>query len=394
LWPAVSHETLPWGSRYPPGVASRSELRRHEGPYDAVVVPTIARADLQLPGSIAAIADDATAEVSRFDAEMGGEIAPFTAVLLRSESAASSQIEDLSASARAIAEAELGIRDRHNAAQIVANGRAMDAAIALADNLDSASILAMHHALMADIDPTGAGQWRTEQVWIGGGRLGPHQAMFVPPHHRHVPDAIDDLLRFAARNDIPVLAHAAVVHAQFETIHPFTDGNGRTGRALLHAMLRNKALTRNVTVPISAGLLTDTTTYFAALDAYRAGDPAPIVDRLADASFAAISNGRTLVAELRDLRASWADRVAARSGSTVWRIADLLLRHPVINAAVIARELAIQPANVYRSITPLVEAGVLVEFTDNRRNRVWRSNEVLAALDAFAARAGRRSLPT
>lgn len=74
-------------------------------------------------------------------------------------------------------------------------------------------------------------------------------------------------------------------------------------------------------------------------------------------------------------------------------MADLLLRRPVVNASLLAAELGIIASNVYRSIDPLVKAGVLIEFTDRRRNRAWRTPEVLAALDAFAARSARRRLP-
>jgi Fic family protein len=322
---------------------------------------------------------------------MGGEIAPFGAVLLRSESAASSQIENLTASARAIAEAEIVDTGRFNAAQIVANTRAMEAAIGLADRLDADAILAMHRALMEATEPAIAGRWRGEQVWIGGGSLGPHEASFVPPHHSRVVSAIDDLVAFIHRDDLPVLVQAAIAHAQFETIHPFPDGNGRTGRALLHAFLRGKALTRSV----GAGFRRSARRHRRVLRraaAYRVGDPAVIVGQLAAASFAAITNGRRLVTELREIRGGWDTRIAARRSSSAWRVADLLLRRPVVNAQVLTGELGIAASNVYRSIEPLVRAEVLTEFTDRKRNRAWRSVEVLAALDAFAARAGRRVL--
>jgi Fic family protein len=194
-----------------------------------------------------------------------------------------------------------------------------------------------------------------------------------------------------ARNDLQVLAHAAVAHAQFETLHPFPDGNGRTGRALVHAILRAKSLTRNVTVPVSAGLLVDVDAYFASLTAYRDGHPEEIISRFASATFHALGNGRQLVSELRDLRQDWQSRITARRDAGVWRVADLLIRQPAINASLLAKELDVAPANVYRLIEPLVNAGVLVESTDRRRGRTWRSPEVLHALDAFAARAGRRA---
>ncbi len=392
-WPAITYETAQWPLGDPPH-ASRTQLRRFRGPYEAAVLPAIADEVLTLPAGVVAFTDDASQEIARFDAEMGGEIAPFGAVLLRSESAASSQIENLTASARAIAEAELGDTSRRNAAQIVANTRAMSAAIALSDRLDGESILVMHRALMEGVDPASAGRWRTQQVWIGGGNLGPHGALFVPPQHSRIESAIDDLVAFMRRDDLPVLPQAAVAHAQFETIHPFPDGNGRTGRALLHAMLRHKGLTRHVTIPISAGLLANTAAYFEALDAYRAGDPVPMITQLADASLVAVSNGRELVEQLRAIRQRWASRLTARSDSQVWRVADLVARRPVIDAGLVSAELGIAANNVHRYIEPLAKAGILTEFTDRRRNRAWRAGEILSVLDEFAVRSGRRSLPT
>jgi Fic family protein len=395
-WPPIAYELLPWTSQYELHATSRTQRKKHQGPYQAAIPPAIAEARLALPGELAAVVGEASAELARFDELMGGEIAHFSTILLRSESAASSRIENLTASARAIAEAEIaqvesGGSRRKNAAEVVANTRTMVAALALAGNIDSSSVLAMHRALMNETDPVNAGRWRTGQVWIGGGNLGPHLALFVPPHHDRVPEAIDDLIEFIERDDLPVLAHAALAHAQFETIHPFTDGNGRTGRALVQAMLRHGQLTRNVTVPVSAGLLSDTKAYFDALTAYRLGDPIPIVSQFAEASFKAVGNGRVLVEELRQVRRRWQQAVKARSDSAVWKLADLLLRRPVINARVVAEELSLDVGNVHRYIKPLLDARILVESHDVKRNQVWRSVAVLAALDGFAARAGRRT---
>lgn len=354
-------------------------------------MPTkIADLVLDLPPSALAEAESASREITRFDAELGGEIAPFAAVLMRSESAASSQIENLTASSRAIAEAELpGGKAMRNAEMIVANTVAMQAAISLSDTVDTDAILTMHRALMASEPRHTPGEFRTEPLWIGGGST-PIGATFVGPRHELIPGAIDDLLTFARRADVPALPQIAVAHAQFETIHPFTDGNGRTGRALVQAMLRNKGLTHQVTVPISAGLLADTDSYFSALTAYRDGDAAPITERFSLASVLAIGNGRQLVAEIRGIRERWTDVITARSDSTVWKVADLLTRRPVVNAALLAQELGIESTNAHRYLNPLAEAGILVGTTSGPRNRMWRSPEVLAALDAFADRAGRR----
>jgi len=82
--------------------------------------------------------------------------------------------------------------------------------------------------------------------------------------------------------------------------------------------------------------------------------------------------------------------ISARSDSAVWKVADLLARRPVVDAVLIAQELGIESTNAHRYLNPLAAAGILVESSSRPRNRVWRCPEVLAALDAFAERAGRR----
>jgi Fic family protein len=392
---AIRYEALHWPTPVEAGygLADMRAAQRQAGDYHAAIPATISNLEIDLPASVLADADEASREVARFDAELGDEIAPFSSVLLRSESAASSNIENLTASARAIAEAEaLGTRGRRNAALIVSNTEAMKAAVTLADQINEDAILAMHAALMRTSHPDMAGRWRTEQVWIGGGTFGPRGADFIAPHHERVQPAVADLLTFALRADIPTLPQIAIAHAQFETIHPFTDGNGRTGRALAQAMLRNKRLTRQITVPVSAGLLANTDAYFEALGSFRDGDPAPIVEQLSTASVLAVINGRHLVGDLRSIREHWNSQIKARRDSAVHRVADLMIRQPVFNALTLQRELGVTTGNARRYVDPLVAAGIIVEFTDRTRNRAWRAPEVLGALDAFAERAGRRTL--
>lgn len=390
IWPSLDWEDHPWVPKISPDLVSASVRKRHEGPYQSAIVPLIADLCPQLPSEVASLAEEASVEIARFDAELGAEVAPFASVLLRSESASSSKIENLTSGAKAIALAELGSTAKRTANEIVGNVAAMKAALDLADRLDTDAVLTMQKALIGEHDPPIAGRWRDEQVWIGGDSFGPHDAEFVPPHHAHVPALMADLIKFTSRTDLPLLSQAAIAHAQFETVHPFADGNGRTGRALIHAMLRGHRLTRNVTVPVSAGLLTDTRSYFDSLTTYREGNPASIVEKLAEASFAAIANGRQLVLDLRAIREGWTHVVAARRGAAAWRLADLLIRQPVVDAATAATELQMTPQNVLRAITPLVNVGVLSEFTGLTRNRMWQASQVLSALDDFAARAGRQ----
>lgn len=362
---------------------------RARGSYQASVVPHIDQEPVHVSPHTQALVDDATQALTRFDTEAGYIAAPFAALLLRSESASSSEVENLTASAKQIALAEIGASRANNARLIVANVHAMNAAIELSDDISEATIVTMHRALLEESAPHYTGTFRQEQVWIGGGSISPHQAEFVPPHHEYIPALMADLVRFAQRTDVPVLMQAAIAHAQFETIHPFPDGNGRVGRALIHSMLRHGRLTQNVTVPVSAGLLTSTQLYFDALTDYRSGNIDPIVTVLAEAAFTAVAGGRALVTELRAIAEEWRG-VKARAGSAAESLKDLLMRQPVITTALVAEQLQVSEVAAQNAINLLAEHEVLVQTNASKRNRVWHSPQVLAALDSYAAKARRR----
>lgn len=350
----------------------------------------IADQSISLDSELHALTEEAASELARFDAEVGQIAAPFASVLLRIESASSSEIENLTSGARQIALAELGEHASKNAQLIVGNVRAMQAALSLSESIDGHAILEMHRPLLEQSNPDIVGHWRDQQVWIGGGSLGPHTAQFVPPHQDWVPALMDDLFAFANRVDLPVLVHTPIAHAQFETIHPFPDGNGRVGRALIQSMLRGGQLTRNVAVPVSAGLLHNTSQYFDSLGSYRSGDIAPIVRSIAEASFAAVHNGRILVDDLEIVQVEWRGRISARRDSAAHRLVDVLLRQPVIGAAAAAAQLGISTVNAQVAIDRLVDANILTQITDGRRNRIWLAKDVVQVLDEFAARAKRR----
>lgn len=390
-WPALDHEPVEWVSQYATTGIGPDMAAERSGLYPAAIPPLIAGLDVALSGETLALAEVASAELNRFDASLGAEIAPFTALLLRSESAASSRIENLSASARAIFTAELGPSGRQNADLIVANTRAMQAAIQLSDELTTDAVLAMHRELMLGDPRHPAGEFRREPVWIGTSLSSPFGAEFVAPRFERVPELVDDVMAFARRADLPRLAQLAITHAQFETIHPFTDGNGRTGRALVQAMLRASGVTRNVTVPVSAGLLTNVAAYHRGLTAYRSGDADAFVRLMAEAALIAVENAQQLVAEVRAVQHSWRERVTARRDSSVWRILDFIVRQPVATAPLVAEHLGMTVTNVYGPLKSLTELGVLAAKSEIKIGRVWRSPEILATLDAFAERAGRRT---
>ncbi|MFN3865961.1 MAG: Fic family protein [Demequina sp.] len=386
-WPPVSFESRSWAPSAE-GI-SRRAFRAHSGPYLAAVTPAIAGLTPSIGTDVQALVAEATAALARVDASLAlAGVAPLPAVLLRTESASSSQIEQLTASARSLADAELGEPTGQNARMVVANVRAMERALAHEGPVTTAALLDVHATLVEPETVHGTGL-RGEQVWIGGARTGPHLADFVPPHHDGVASAMADLCAFTGRVDLPALVHAAVAHAQFETIHPFTDGNGRTGRALIHMMLREADLTRGATVPVSAGLLHDTDAYFAALGAFRDGDVEPVVARVAEAALFAATLARDLSGSLTSMAQEWRGRIRARSGAAVWSLIELLPARPVVSYDLVRDSLGVSAPTAYAAIDALVDVGVLRARGEGRRNRVWDAVEVLGALDDFAERARR-----
>lgn len=387
-WPAISFETHDWVSQS--GFGPRATALAGNVKYDSSVPAIIADRTPSVSPDVSAVADEALRELSRFDSELGFQIAGLAPVLLRSEAASSSQIENLTASARAIFSAELGARSGSNAELIAANTNALITAINYAEQISEASIQEIHRVLLGALSRHTPGEFRNEQVWIGTRSDSPAGAEFVPPHDSRIAHLIDDLTRFAARTDVPAMASIAITHAQFETIHPFTDGNGRTGRAIVQAMLRQRGITRNVAVPVSAGLLVDVPRYHSALTEYRNGNLDPIIRIFAYAAFRAVDNSTQLVADLRRIRERWNSVLTARKNSNAWKLLDILIGRPVLNSAGAAEELRVAQPNVYPPLKALVDAGIAKSKAEHGLGPFWRSDEVLQAIDAFADRAGRR----
>ena len=230
--------------------------------------------------NVAADVVDAEVAIARLDVEASAliETEALARILLRAESVASSRIEGLEVGAgrllRAEAMRELGgyVKDI-TASEVLANIDAMRFAL---DEFDSGEkialerLLEVHRRLLRGTWlQEHAGVVRTEQNWIGGSGHNPCSAAFVPPPPEHVPSLLEDLCVFCNEDSLPAVAQAAIAHAQFETIHPFVDGNGRTGRALIHLVLRRRGLATRVLVPVSLVLATWAQDYIDGLTAFR-----------------------------------------------------------------------------------------------------------------------------
>ena len=404
-WPPVTWQRRPWDwPRHGPK-PPRGDRQFHE--FDAAVPPPIAGRSVRPGPEAGAALAAATAAVEVLDRSGGIDLTALAGSLLRSESVASSRIEHLRASQRDVGVAMLREGTTGAAAQVAANVRAMAEAIRLGEAGTPCTVddlLQIHHILLShDPDQSQyAGQLRGVQNWVGGSFHSPRDALFVPPPPGLVNPLVDDLVRFCNRTDLDPIAQAAVAHAQFETIHPFADGNGRTGRALVHVVLRRRGLAARTVVPVSTVLLADVDAYFAGLADYRAGRLDVWLARFAAATSHAASAGLRLATELGEIRAEWVESVRPRRGSAAAALVDALLRQPVVDIDSLralvphgdpaAGQGAVADKNLYRAVDRLVAAEVLTEVSGGGRNRVWAALDVLELLERFETSLGRRRL--
>lgn len=393
--PQTGSETHLWKPTYP-DFYSRSEIVRQTGAYSSAVPAMLAELSFTINSSLLTDIEEATLRLHEFDffarstlGEQSLTLGPMSAILLRTESSSSSQIEHLTTTAKQLALAELGMSTKPNAQIVMGNVKAMEAALNLSDSLEIPSILAMHKELL--INQRGlsiyAGKYREDLVWVGGrDTAGPRQAEFVGPQPPLIEPAMEDLVRFMRRTDIPALAHIALSHAQFETIHPFVDGNGRTGRAISQMMLRNKKLTTYTTVPISAGILINTPAYFAALTAFRQGDAGPIIQVFCDATRYACGSGKKLVSDLNEQLFDSRERLnGVRADAKAWNIVPHLISQPIVNSRYVKHTLGINDATAARALETLVSRGILEEKTGHSRNKMWVHHGILSVLDDYAS---------
>jgi Fic family protein len=370
-WPAVTHETLEWQRAGRPEVA-----------YEAAVPASIAGLTPEVSPGVAALAEEASYELVRVDAGLGGHPALRARTCLI-DAIASSRIEGVISTAGAALTAGLTGAGNPDAIMVAANQRAIMMAWDL-PTIDPHGMRQVHAELMAGLANERPGEYRDSPVWIGRGGSTPATAEFVPPATERVPALIADLAGFTSRVGIPVLTQAAVAHAQYETVHPHADGNGRAGRAFIHTAFRNAGLTRNMVMPLSAGILANRRSYVPALEAYRAGDVNPIVECFAEATLHAARATQTLERDLDHTRAHWAGRVQARGSSGVWRALDLLPQYPVITAELLAEQMGIATTNAYRHLNQLAEAGVLTATPVTRVGTTWVAGDILSIVDRYA----------
>jgi Fic family protein len=360
---------------------------------------------ITLDGGVAADVTDAERAIVQFNTRARALVdsEALARLLLRAESVASSRIEGLEVGARRLLRAdvarELGEASSDvTAIEVLGNIDAMTfgmQAVREGDLITQELLLEVHRRLLASTRLSEyAGKVRTIQNWIGGSSYNPCNASFVPPPPEVVPTLLEDLCTFCNTDDVPAVVQAAIVHAQFETIHPFVDGNGRVGRALIHLVLRRRGLAAHAAPPISLILATHANDYIHDLSATRYEGQAEgkaaheglntWIGRFAAATQRAVADAVTFEARIDELERSWQERLGRiRRGSAI----DVLLHHlpaaPVltVNGASSLIKRSFLATN--QAVERLVSAGILAPIRAGRRNRAFEVPELINAFTDF-----------
>ncbi len=371
--------------------------------YEAYLPDPLEGRSFRLDGAVAADVTDAERAIQRLDMEAATllDTEALARLLLRAEAVASSYIEGLEIGGRrllrAAAAKELGLAAEDvTAVEVLGNIEAMKWAVTTLANAKAVTvdgILEVHRRLLAGtrLEAHG-GHIRETQNWIGGSSYNPCSAAFVPPPPEQVRPLLEDLCSFGNGDDLPAVAQAAIAHAQFETIHPFVDGNGRTGRALIHVILRRRGLATHVLPPVSLVLATWAKDYVNGLTATRyLGSPdseAAIeglnrwIGLLAAACGRAVDDALAFEERIREIQGRWRKTLSSVRHSSA---ADLLIAvlpgAPIITVNSAARLIDRSFERTNQAIARLAQAGVVRPVTVGRRNRAF---EARAVIDAFA----------
>ena len=382
-----------WQSR-PDALGSRQARRAFT--YQSYVPTPIGDEDFQLSSQTAAAAVNAEQAIRELNGEPPGptSLEALARQLLRAESVASSRIEGLVLSHRRLAKAAFASDERDLTAQgVLANIAALERAIDFGSTRDDVrrdDLLEIHRLLFAGTrDEHLGGLIREDQNWIGGAATNPRNAEFVPPPPELVPDLLDDLCVFASRDDLPAVLQAGIAHAQFETIHPFHDGNGRVGRALILLILRRRGVAPRYLPPISLALAGDADRYVAGLTSWRNADEEDWFEVFIDAVYQASTGAREFATRVGELQANWIEQAGSpRTNSGPLRLIDLLPSHPIVNVKTASVLLGGTQERARQAIIRLEEADVLRQTSVGRRNRAWESVGLFDLLDRFERELG------
>jgi Fic family protein len=375
-----------------PNAAGPRKAERSPRSYRAWIPDPIADFEPTMPAALAARCERAGAEIAHLNTDPTALI-PLEGLgrqLLRSEALASSQIEGLSISHRKLAEAEFADLASYKAREIIGTVKAMDRALEIGASggaLGVGEIEAIHReiAVVPPLDKI-AGQLRDGPSWIGG--IDPTAAEYVGPPAEEVRGLLEDLCRFIDRDDISPVAQAAIAHAQFETIHPFGDGNGRVGRCLIQVIFRRRGLAPRYLPPISIVLGSNKDAYISGLEAFRTGGVEEWIGHFAAATETAALTSLEFSVEVAEIQSDWRrDLEPVRADAAALALIDLLPRYPVLTAAAAEGEIGRSRRATISGLERLADAEILTRHRNQKKGDSWEAKDLFALLEEFERRA-------
>lgn len=343
----------------------------------------------QMDLSVAAVraSERACAALRLADTRLPDRWQAMARLILRNEGVASSGIEGLREPIESVLVAER--TGTGGTAGLVANNLVViDAALATAQEpLTVETLHRWHRQLMrhGPLPPEMVGVFRPVLGWVGGNS--PLDAAYVPPPPSEISRLMDDLIAFANNDpeDLDPVTLASVIHAQFEAIHPYGDGNGRLGRVLISRTLRRGLITKRSTAPISTAIARDPGGYLSGLHLFEQGMLDPWVMWFAEVVQRAAATTHTTIEHTTALLAQWEKQVSGlRSDHSARALVPLLPGHLVVSAGDVAELLNISERAARSTLVRLTEFGILapieVASRGPGRNRHWFSAPALLRL--------------
>ena len=360
---------------------------------EAFVPALLPRGGIELPERVVRATERAAAALLRAEDRIAHRFEPLARLMLRAEGVASSQIEGVRAPAGMVAVAQLDPQAVDATSAWVADNLAVvdasleharSGAALTADDLHRWHARLMTHGALPD---ELVGRFRQLQNWVGGAT--PRDAAYVPPPAEHVDRLMLDLVRFTNSSTLDPVTLAAVVHAQFETIHPYGDGNGRLGRVLLGWTLARRAGVA-VPPPVSVVIARDTGGYLSGLTRWRQGDLAGWVGWVADAISRSADEVVEVVGQAEELRRRWENLLAGvRSDAAVRRLLDLVPHYLVVTAPMVADVLGVSGPTARAAIEALASRGILqpLDLRPSRPGRPaqwWMAEELVSVVGRWS----------
>lgn len=313
----------------------------------------------------------------------------FVFMYVRKEAVLSSQIEGTQSSLQNLLAAEARLNDPNapaDVSEVINYVRAMNHGLARLGELPVSVrlIREIHADLMRGVRGglLTPGELRTSQNWIGPGGCTLGEATFVPPPPHEVPKALADLERFLHDEyPLPPLVRVGLAHAQFETIHPFLDGNGRIGRLLITFLLTEKHLLARPVLYLSHFFKRNRADYYDRLQAVRDNGDwerwlAFFLQGVAEVSREATATAAAVLRMREDYRVRITEDLG-RAAANGHRIMERLFDNPIVTVATVREWLSVTPAGANNLVNRLVEVGLLREITGYARNRRFRFDPYL-----------------